>query len=277
MQIVSRTSATTAGVLGSLALVALLAGGCRGQEGPPGADSDGAKTPAVSAEIVPVTDKTIDDVLAQHVTALGGAEKLAAVTGVRWTGAISGRGLKGLPVTVEKKRPGKYNRLIDDPEGRSVTVFNGVAGWQQGGGPEGSDVVEELPAAAVTRVKRSAEIEDALVNPTAKGRTAVLLGKQKVGDSEAFAVKVTFEDQEITYLVDVASGLLVKSLETVPTSEGPQPAEVTYQDYRDIGGVQWSFKQVYFTPGNNATQAFAWSQIEVNPALDDAMFEKPGK
>ena len=241
------------------------------------AETPDAKTPAVAAEVVPVTDRTVDDVLAQHVAALGGAEKLAAVTAVRWTGTISGRGLKGLPVTVEKKRPGKYKRLIDDPEGRSVTVFNGVAGWQQGGGPEGADAVEALPPDAITRVKRSAEIEDALVNPSAKGRTAVLLGKQKVGDSEAYAVKVTFEDQEITYLVDVVSGLLVKSLESVPTSEGPQPAEVTYQDYRDVGGIQWSFKQIFFIPGANATQTFAWSQIEANPPLDDAIFEQPGK
>jgi outer membrane lipoprotein-sorting protein len=233
------------------------------------AQASATESPASPATVTPVADKTVDDVLAAYVAARGGKDKLAAVKSVRMTGIMAGGRIKGLPVTAEKKRPDKYRRVVDDPEGRMVSGFDGHTGWQQG--PEG---LRQLPPPALPRLRRTADIDPPLVNPGAKGYKAQLLGKQKEGTGEAYVVSVTFDDgEQSTYSIDTKSNLLVKAREKVATSEGPREAVVTLQDYRPSGGVLWPFKQVIATPA--MTQTFTWNKIEVNPTLDDSLFAVP--
>jgi len=231
-----------------------------------------AAADAGAGAMTPVAGKTVDDVLAAYATARGGKEKLSAVSSVRLTGTMAGTQMTGLPVTVEKKRPDKYHRVVDDPEGRQVSGFDGHVGWQQ----HGPGAPRPLPPAMTPRLRRTADIDGPLVDPRAKGIKPELLGKQQEGNGEVYAVKLTFDDGDsATYYIDTKSNLLLKSRERVPTTEGPKEAVTSYQDYRPVHGVIWPFKQLVVTPENNRTQSFTWSNIEVNPPLDDARFGLP--
>jgi hypothetical protein len=252
-----------------VALVALAAA-CQGKEEL--VTPSTAAAAADSATVTPVTDKTVDDVLAAYAAARGGKDKLAAVQTVRFTGIMAGGRIKGLPVTIEKKRPNEYRRVVEDPEGRQLSGFDGHAGWQQ----HGQDPVRPLPPPAVARVRRTADVDGPLVDGKAKGYQAKLLGKQKAAAGEVYVVELTFENGDsATYYLDTKSGLLIRSRENVPTSEGLQAAVMTYQDYRSVDGVTWPFKQVVVTPSNGMTQSFTWDKIEVNVPLDDALFSSP--
>lgn len=230
----------------------------------------GAATTAAAA--APAAKQTVDEVLAAYVTARGGQARLAAVQTVRMSGIMAGGNIQGLPVTLEKKRPNKYRRVVEDPEGNQVSVFDGHAGWLQ----HGDEAARPLPPPAVARIRRTAEIDGPLVDYQAKGAKAELLGKEKVGGSDAYVVRLTFDSGDpATFYIDAKSHLLVKSREKVPTSDGLQDAETTYQDYRPSGGVLWPFRQVIVTPANGMTQSFTWSKIDVNIPLDDAQFGAP--
>jgi outer membrane lipoprotein-sorting protein len=231
-----------------------------------------AATAVAESPVTPVAGKTVDDVLAAYVAARGGKDKLAAVQTVRMSGTLSGGGLNGFPLTIEKKRPTKYHRVLEDPEGRQVTVFDGTTGWQKAGPGE----ARQLPAPAVPRLHQAADIDGPLVDPKGKGYKAELLGKQKIDGGEAYVVKLTPDNgPAATYFIDTKTNLLTKSRETVPTSSGMKEAELSYTDYRPVNGVLWPFKQTSVAGERKVTQTSTWSKIEVNPALDDSLFVAP--
>ena len=54
----------------------------------------------------------------------------------------------------------------------------------------------------------------------------------------------------------------------------PTEMESNYSDFRDIDGVEQPFKIVISTNGEVA-QDITFSEIEINPEVDDAAFAKP--
>jgi hypothetical protein len=258
--------------------VVVLSAGCKAEgAGPAGAANAAgaagtAGTGTAAAPMTPVAGKTVDDVLAAYVTARGGKDKLAAVKTLRMSGTLAGGGLNGFPLTIEKKRPGKYHRVLDDPEGRQVTAFDGTTGWQKGG----TDEARQLPAAMMSRLHQAADIDGPLVDPKAKGYKADLLGQQKTDGGLAYVVQLTpANGPAATYFIDAKSNLLTRSVETLPTTNGMKEAELSYTDYRTVEGVLFPFKQTSVAGEKKVVQTTTWNKIEVNPAVDDSLFAAP--
>jgi len=262
-------------ILSLFLLLAVVVGCSRGAAEP---DSSAAAAPPASAPasvLTPVKDKTADDVIAAYVAARGGKEKLAAIQSVRMVGILSGGGMKGLPTTVEKKRPNKFRRVLEDPEGRGVNAVDGDNAWQVGG-PAGPNPAKVPPKSAL-RFKRASDIDGALVDYKAKGHQVELLGKEKLGDSEAYKLRVKFKDgEEGLFWIDAQSNLLVKSAEPAPTPMGIRQVEVRYRDYKAVNGVSFPYTEIVSIPDSNFAQTVAWHDIQVNVPVDDASFKMPG-
>jgi len=261
-----------------LAMVALLGfGGEAGtQANAANRDAAGSSTAsAASSALTPVKDKTADQVIAEYVAARGGKGKLAAVHSLRMTGTISGSGSRGLPLTVEKKRPNKVRRQIDEPEGKSISATDGDTAWQMGG-PSGAKA-SPIPPQTALRLKRASDIDGPFVNYKAKGHRLDLLGKEKLGNSEAYKLRLKFtEGDEAFFWIDAKSHLLVKSSGLASTPGGLKEVESRYSDYKEAGGVLWPYSEVVTVTGAGITQTYAWSKIATNVKLDDSSFKIPG-
>jgi outer membrane lipoprotein-sorting protein len=230
--------------------------------------------PDAQSALTPAAGKTADQVIAEYVAARGGKAKMDAIQTVRFTGKISGGGMRGLPMTLEKKRPNLSRRTLHDPEGVSVTAFDGHTAWQQGG-PGGGPKAQPLPADRALKVKRAGDLDGSLVDYKTKGYKVELLGKEKVGDSEAYRLRLKYaEGDETIFDIDVKSHLLIRSTSKTPTPDGPMLVNVSYNDYREAGGVLWPHTEVA-AAASGFTQTFAWDKIETNVKLDDSLFRAP--
>ncbi len=76
-------------------------------------------TAALALMAAPVAAQTVDEIVAKHVAALGGAAKLKAIKTKKITGKASGGGGPEIPVRVEQARPEKMRLEFDlHPSGR---------------------------------------------------------------------------------------------------------------------------------------------------------------
>ena len=232
------------------------------------------EAPVVQDVPIPVTDKTLEDVLALHLSWLGGAEKVGAVRTLRLEGTIVEKGGNRIEVIAEKERPLLYRRRFVGAEGKT-SGFDGTTGWMQDG--EGATAtVRDMPPPIVLSLRRHFSIDDPLVDPAGKGFEASLAGKLTVGGIETYVVDLKMADgQPATFYVETSTGRLVKSVEMLPTGQGPLRAEVTYDDEREAGGVRWPFRQSVETPDNHGGQTLEWRSITVNPELDATIFKMP--
>src|SRR5207237_9565001 len=74
----------------------------------------------------------IDGVFAKYLEALGGAQRLGAVTTYTATGTYAGwdTGLSDVPVEIYAKAPEQYTTIAHRTEGDSVWVYDGRSGWE---------------------------------------------------------------------------------------------------------------------------------------------------
>jgi hypothetical protein len=249
-----------------LALVGCQAAGSSA-EGPPAA-GQGAVTP--------VKDITADQVVANYVKARGGRDRLAAVQTLRMTGKMTGGDLQGAPVTIEKKRPNLYRRHLDDLGVDDVQAFDGSRAWEVA--PK-RDVPKPalIPPGPAGPVRLASDFDGPLIDSRAKGNTVELVGKEKIGDKEAYKLRVKLKDGSVVlYSIDPASFLLVRIVEAVPGPQGRmRPGAIDYSDYREDGGVLWPHREELKVLNTRFGQQFVWDKIEINPKLDEAVFKMP--
>jgi outer membrane lipoprotein-sorting protein len=220
-----------------------------------------------------VLAQTVDDIIAKSVAARGGMDKLKAVHSQRLTGHISfGSEAEGI-LTVEMKRPDKVREeltvngesLVRTSDGKSGWVINPFAGKAE---------VEPLGADEMGNMAQKSDIDRPIVGYKAKGNQVELVGKEKVEGKDAYKLKVTLKDGQVRFdYLDCDSYLEVK-WEGKLTVQGKEfQAESFFRDYKPVEGVMYPF--LIESDTADTKQQIVFDKVEINPALDDALFGKP--
>jgi hypothetical protein len=121
-----------------------------------------------------------------------------------------------------------------------------------------------------------ADFDGPLVDAKAKGNVIELAGTEKVEGRDAYILKVTHKDGQVSaYSFDAKTFLLVK-WSGADTVNGEDVTRETYfHDYRDVGGLKFAFELVSNTPGADVTQRIVVDKIELDPQIDETHFGKP--
>src|SRR5262245_6535934 len=93
-----------------------------------GEPSPAPATPATVAGREP----TAEEVIARHLAALGGADRLRALRSLRMTGRITGGELYRGAMTVVKKRPARYCRRLGAGSDLAIQAVDGEVAWGAG-------------------------------------------------------------------------------------------------------------------------------------------------
>jgi hypothetical protein len=146
--------------------------------------------------------------------------------------------------------------------------FNGKDGWMRGGPPGTNTLTDELRA----MLEREAELyPGARLRSKATGLRVV--ASATINGKEAWVVgQAQRSTSRDTLYFDKESGLLVRQTFLVPTSLGPLPRQLDYEDYRDAGGVKVPFTVKFGQPMRTIVLSFTTS--EPNAAVADSVFEK---
>jgi hypothetical protein len=215
----------------------------------------------------------VDGVFAKYVTALGGAQGLAAVQSYTATGTYSGwdTGLSPVPVDIYAKAPGQYTTVAHRTEGDSTWAFDGTNGWEV-------SINAALPATIpLTKGNLEGARLEGIVN-LAPARLKQSFAKWEItksvlDDKPVQILRGTNPGQPPVNFYFDNTGLLVRLLRWNDTLVGPVATQYDFSDFRDVAGVKRPYKWLKTSTRNQITMEI--KEYRPNVAIDAAKFGRP--
>lgn len=219
--------------------------------------------------------QTVDEIVAKHIQARGGMDKIKAVQTIRSTGKIEvGPGIEAPGVFVQK-RP-DMTRLDFQVQGLTATqAYDGKSAWAIM--PfMGKKDPEPMPADETKELQEEADIDGPLVDYKAKGNQVELVGKENLEGTPAYKLKVTLKNGNVKYMyLDADSGLQIKEEEKLTMHGSERETEASLSDYREVNGVMFPFATENGIKGSPQKQKLTVDKVEINVPVDDAIFKMP--
>jgi hypothetical protein len=215
---------------------------------------------------------SVDDIVALHLKARGGAEKVKSIQSQRLSGVIYTQGLEIAMASVTRKpNLGRQDLTLDIP-GQGpisiVNVFDGTTAWTVN--PMMGATAVEITGRDADNIRDQSEIDSPLIDYRAKGHTVELVGTEMVGDRRAHHLKVTRPGRGVaSYFVDAETGAELRI-----ATEGADASVVELSDHRNVDGVLVPFRIRVMQAGQLQAE-IAVSSVEFNVPADDALFRKP--
>jgi len=213
-----------------------------------------------------------DQILDKYIQALGGAQRLAAVTSISAKGTYQGYAeLEKSNIEIFAKAPGQRATIIHTSNGNWTTTYDGRTGWVAEPG-------RPVPLLQLTgQFLQAVKVDADLAFP---GRIKQNFTQWRVGysttvnDSEVEVVQgISDGNFPVKLYFDKQSGLLVRQMRYTNSPVGLNPTQIDYSDYRDVGGVRMPFRwTTIWTDGRATTEL---SEAKANTAIDAAVFAKP--
>jgi hypothetical protein len=236
-----------------------------------------AEPALISSPLLP----TVDEIIRTNIQSIGGkttVEKLHTIVATGVYEATVGTTTSKGNIETYIKLPNKSLEITNYPDGTTdINGYDGTVGWVKHSNEVRlmSDVElgmtkQTLALSYLTSVEKFKEMYP----------QATLRGKQKVGDSEAYAIEVTPRvGRPETLYFDTQSGLLIRfdSMDEMEDSqEGvTYPTQLYIENYVDVIGVRIPMTQRQVTSGY--TTALRIFNIKYNVPIDDTKFSKPLK
>lgn len=217
--------------------------------------------------------QTVDEIVARHIQAKGGAEKLKSVSSVRMTGKLTSQG-RDVPMTVMTKRPNLLRQEITTPGGLAVNAFDGETAWALA---PGAAIPREITGPQADAARSNTEFDGPLLDYKAKGHTLELVGKEKVGSGEAYHLKLTRKSGDVEhYYLDADTGLELKRTVEVEAGGKKQTLESELSNYKAVEGLMVPHTITQSVGGTTVMQ-MTMEKVEFNAPIDDALFRMPKK
>jgi outer membrane lipoprotein-sorting protein len=219
--------------------------------------------------------QNVDEIIAKCIEARGGLKKIKSVQSERLTGHISfGPDSQGT-LLMEIKRPGKIREELTVGDKTMIRVSDGKDGWMLDPFSETGEV-QPLAPDDMSNTAQKADLDRPLVDYKAKGYQVELVSKEPIEGKDAFKLKVTLKDGQVRYDYIGASSFLELKWQGIVRRNGEEfEAESYFRDYKNVEGLMIPFEIDTEIPGNPVHQKITFDKIELNPAIDDARFEKP--
>jgi hypothetical protein len=215
---------------------------------------------------------SVDQIFDKYIQALGGSQRLAALTSyvAKGTSQLFGED-KTYPAEIYAKAPNQLTMIVHENEGDLARTFDGRDGWVM----LPLTVIELYPlnASALEGAKLDAQlsfpagIKQSLTNwrvsfsATLDGRDMYVV--QGSGGSGMVA----------TLYFDKQTGLLKRAIRYATSAMGRVPTQWDYSDYRPVAGVMIPFKFTY--AWISGREEYTLTDVQPNASINAALFGKP--
>jgi len=223
--------------------------------------------------------QTVDDVINKYIDALGGKEKLNSIKSLYMEGVTVLQNGNEINAKIYKVQDKLSRREISAGFGNTVSIITDKEGWFSN--PRNAGAFEAVPPERLKPQQAELDLRGGLVDYAAKGSTAELLGKEKVGEAEAYKIKLTPKaGSEILYFIDAKTWYLIRETRKgggSPGGGGGRPGQgsgdgtinIDYSNYQKTAdGYVFPFT-VSFGFGGNMN----YEKIEVNKPVDDKLYK----
>jgi hypothetical protein len=218
------------------------------------------------------------DLLAKNLVARGGADKIAAIATIEFTGKLVEPG--DFELTYRETRARKDGRVRIESSIQGLTLvqgFDGKVGWRIN--PfEGRRDAERMSADDMRALADDATIEGPLLASKVRGGTLTYLGREDFEGTDAYKVRVTEPgDVEYTYLLDPDTYLEIEVTEARKIRGARQVSLTEFSDYELVDGVYFPFAIESGSVGSTSAdrQKLSIESARANVAASDALFAMP--
>lgn len=221
---------------------------------------------------ISLTAQSLDDVLADHFSAIG-QDNLLKVNTQKMTGKMVQSGLE-IPFIQMIKRPGKVRVEATLQNLTLIQTFNGTEGWTIN---PFAGVTDPQPMSEdeVKSMKYNSDMDGMLWNWKEKGYTVTLVGEEDMEGTPCNVVKlVTATGDTFTFYIDSDTSIMLR-LNTKMLIMGNETESDTYlSNYMMVDGIAVPGKVETKMKGQ-LVMTLVVDKAELNTDLDDALFEKP--
>ena len=212
----------------------------------------------------------VDEVIDRYLKAAGGAAAIHAVTSQIVKGTVDIVGVsRGGTFETYMAAPNKSLVIIQPDAAVTIKVgYNGRIGWMQT--PTG---VSTLKGADLEGAQNNSEFYTILNLKNAYPKMT-LAGKSKIGYREVYVIDLQPASGAASRLFLDAESYLPVRMNTTRMYKGAwQPAEIYYDDWREVEGIK--FPHVITHSFQKQTMTMTVTEIKSNVPVDARIFEKP--
>ncbi len=208
--------------------------------------------------------QTVDEIIASHINAIGGAEKIASIQTVFMNGSINVQGFD-INVTVNVSNGKGYRTDIAVPGmGEGFQIYTPTKGWSFM--PfQGQTSVEELSDETLKNGLAQLDAQGLLFNYKEKGAKVELLGKEMVEGDDCYKLKVESSIGKVsTYFISSKTYYKIKS---ISIASNGSDVETVFSNFKKTEqGIVFPFSQ------SNPNGVLDFSAIEINKPVDEKIF-----
>ena len=231
---------------------------------------------SVLLSVVSTPALSLEELVARHVDARGGLEKLRAIRSLRLTGKLvfvgGGFELGYLEVI---KRPGQVRAELSAQGLTAVQAWDGKDGWQISPFQGRKDPERQSRDDSKSLID-DADIDGPLVDAQAKGSTLEYLGTEDVDGTEAHKIKVTQRDGDtLTVFLDPDYFLVIRIRYQHTVRGAETQAETDFGNYERVNGVAIPFSYETGPPDQPRNQKIVVEKAEVNVPAEPSLFAFP--
>ena len=213
--------------------------------------------------------QTADEIIAKHIEAIGGKDKIAAIKSIHMetSSQIMGNDAPG-NVTILNGKGFKSETEFNGS--KMIQCYTDKGGWATN--PMGGNTPEAMPDQQYKAGKAQLQVGGELFDYAAKGSKVELQGK----DGNLYKIKLTTKDStESTYFIDAATYYITKLTRTGEVMGQQVEIAISFSDYKktDYGYTIPYSTQLDF--GSMFSMTMATKKVEINPPVDPKIFEMP--
>ncbi len=217
---------------------------------------------------------TIEDLLAHHAQALGGAER-AAVKTLKLTGSFNFNGIDS-PYTVYRQRPDRFRVEIEISVGTVISAFDGETAWSRS--PDRSGNLQTRALEGDDRqsfLDENVDFDGPLVDSARKGHEVELVGETDVDGVNAYHLKLTLKSGNVQqwFLARDDYQAVRKITNAVHRSAGPYDRIWYLMEHQTSGGI--SLPHYVEREDRQHVRAYTVDKVEVGVDVDPALFAMP--
>lgn len=216
-----------------------------------------------------------DDIIAKYIDAIGGKEKLQAITSVYMENTLQVMGNEAPNTTTILNGKGYRNESEFNGQ-KIISVYTDKGGWTvnpMAGVTEPQAIPDEQAKAGQSQIYAVP-----LLNYAARGSKAELLGQEKIGEVNAFKVKIADADGKgATFYFDPSNYYLIQTVSSSEMMGQQVDITITTSDYKktDYGWVVPQNMEINM--GGQFSMTLKLKNIEVNKEVDPKIFDMPAK
>lgn len=214
--------------------------------------------------------QTAEEILAKHIEAMGGKDKLAGLKTVKIENKMEIMGGESASSSVLLN--GKAFKSEAEFNGQKmVSVVTDKGGWAINpmGGSGSPEAMPEDQAKLVSDQIYFHPLSDY----ASRGGKVALAGKEKVGTADAYKIVLTTEAGNTSYFIDANTYILLQTARTANLMGQEMEVTTSFSDYRktDYGILVPYVTEMSF--GGQFSMTTKVQKVEINQPVDESIFQ----